>query len=135
MPELSKTLGWRFLHLIPSSSRLTTHDARALGVAPLWETTQGELVFCMMGVKGDKAPAGVASGRVECRWAEPGDEVSSFSLAASGVPRGGHIECKGLNPVVRQLIVRAPDGLLEALPVTCFEALELEGHEGGCDGA
>lgn len=109
----------RWLHLVPSETKL--YDAP---FPSLWETTDGELIFGFRGVEGDCPPASPASGQVECRWSD--GPMNEPMFMARGVPRGGYLEVKGVDPQERRLIVRSKEGFLEAVPVTCFERLVLD---------
>ena len=112
------------MKLQPSKYMLMYHDGQIL-LRRLWEVVdQGDLVWTQQGVWGSKPPAGMASGRVPCKWVESAPEMPLI-IDAGGVVRGTHIEVQPTTGKERLLIVRAPDGLLELKPVMTHEDLQL----------
>lgn len=116
------------MRLVPSDRSLVMHDG-LVHVLPLWETLEGHcfqagcLVWALQGVRGDQAPAGLASGRVACFWRTA--PANPHFLSEQGVARGSHIEVVGTSLLPRQLLVRVEHGLLETLNVMVFDTLEL----------
>jgi hypothetical protein len=115
------------MKLQPSESLALVGDRSLMTFVPLWRTIDGLLVHVKRGIRGERAPAGAASGRVPCRYAaDPGLYPTDMT---GGCPIGGYVECvlvEGASEKARTLVVRGEeDGLLEPQKVLVVDELEL----------
>lgn len=119
-------VGTMGMKLKPSEYKLMVHDGQMMRY-PLWErleATDGhpaKLIWVRDGVYGDKKPASCASGRVPCSFESPKDILS----LSGGCPAEG-IEVAVVNEVnERDVIVKAPDGVLEPMKILVTERMAL----------
>lgn len=114
------------MKLRPSEYKLVAHDG-GTRLLPLWDRLEAtdshpaRLIWVVRGVEGDKMPAGLASGKVSCCLAEPTDVVG---LGGGCPPEGIEVE-RVTNIEQRDVIVRAPDGVLESATIMVTEKMKL----------
>jgi len=117
------TLGMK---LQPSEYRLVIHDG-GTRLLPLWErleATDGHparLLWVQDGIYGERDPASCASGRVPCSFARPNDPLS----LSGGCPLEGVEVAEVTEVAAREVIVKAPDGVLEPKTILVTERMVL----------
>ena len=120
-------MGTMMMKLKPSEYRLAFHDGGVL-LLDLWErleATDGhpaKLIWVVRGIHGSKAPAGLASGLVPCSFADDPYDVVGLR---GGSPRDGFEVVVEGDVSPREVIVKAPDGLLEPATILTTKRLEL----------
>lgn len=116
-------MAWK---LRPSKRRVLVGNGAVMSLIPLWETPNGLLVWPKRGIRGDRLPAGAASGQVPCEYAT--DPAIVPVNLMGGCPRDGYVEAEhaeGSTETVRQLIVRGEDAVFEPVQVLVVDELRL----------
>ncbi len=101
-------------------------NGAVMSLIPLWETPNGLLIWPKRGIRGDRSPAGAASGQVPCEYAA--DPAVVPANLRGGCPKDDYVEAehaKGATEEVRMLIVRGEDGLFEPVQVLIVDELKL----------